>query len=150
MLKEQHHYCCVDWGELSWSFVLVLVQSNQPGSGYLYGWRQQTVQQIKQNKAQKTQKRRKLQQVDSQLPLHCRAGTYFLFCYSYNQDGGGILQVSSPTFTLETISNLKTDFSIMYVPSIAQSRGILEGKETAPIIARGGMPVKAVVLINYT
>ena len=57
--------------------------------------------------------------------------------------------MSSPTFTLETISNLKTDFSIMYVPSIAQSRGILEGKETTPIIARGVMPVKAVVLINY-
>ena len=30
MLKEQHHYCCVDWGKISWSFVLVLVQSNQP------------------------------------------------------------------------------------------------------------------------
>jgi len=130
--------------------VLVLVQSNQPEIRLLIWLEAADSSTDTAKQSSKDTNRRKLQQVDSQLPLHCRAGTYFLFCYSYNQDGGGILQVSSPTFTLETISNLKTDFSIMYLPSIAQSRGILEGKETTPIIARGVMPVKAVVLINYT
>ena len=105
MLKEQHHYCCVDWGKISWSFVLVLVQSNQPEIRLLIWLEAADSSTDKAKQSLKDSKRRKLRQVDFQMPLHCRLGTSFLFCLCCHQAVGGILQVSSPM--LEKISNPK-------------------------------------------